>query len=348
LRPERPGPNAETRITAFHVLRAAARAGMATRDLARALAVDGAAPPDLHDYVASEKVYALWETVMRELRDPGFPVRVAMIPRAEMRSLVALLATSMPTLEGAARSMTKHWHAVSSTTRWSFARVRGGATLTLTGLDPARLGERCAAEFAVADAIATARGGVGPAFSPSEVRFAHAAPADVRAHRAAFGCPVRFGARATQISLSAAALRLPLATDVPALAAALEAQLRRAVGDAPASDARTGALREAVADLLLGGRRPSIAAAAQRLAVSARTLQRQIRGEGATFQGILADVQRAMAFELLADRAQARTMKEIAHLLGFSGTRAFDRAFRRWAGETPSDYAASQLTSSQR
>ncbi len=339
-----PSPGAETLITAFHVIRAAERAGMDGARLARQLGIQRAAPPNLHDYVASEKVYALWEVVMRELRDPGFPVRAAMIPRGEMRSLVALLATSMPTLEGAARSMTTYWRAVSGTTRWEYARTRGGATLTLTGLGAARLGERCSAEYAVSDAIATGRGGAGPSFSPSEVRFAHAAPTDTRAHRAAFGCEVRFGARATQLVLSSAALRTRLATDVPALAATLEAQLRHAVEDAGSTRTREGALREAVADLLLAGQRPQIATAAQRLAVSPRTLQRQIQLEGTTFHAVLAGVQRAIAVELLA--APGRTMKETARLLGFSGTRAFDRAFRRWTGQTPSDYASGGVTSS--
>ncbi len=334
----RPPAGAETAITAFHVIRAAERAGMDGARLSRPLGLDRRRPPDLHEYVPSEKVYALWETVMRELGDPGFPVRAAMIPRAEMRSLVALLATSLPTVEDAARSTTRYWRAVSASTRWELSRTRGGATLTFSGLGTTRLGERCSAEYAVADLIATARGAV-PGFTPSAASFAHSAPTDARPHRAAFGCEVHFSARATGVSLSSAALRVRLSTEVPALANALSSQLRHALDDAPATDASAALLRDAAVDLLLAGQRPSVAAVAQRLAISPRTLQRRIRDDGKTFQAIVADVQRTLAFELLG--APGRAMKETAHLLGFSGTRAFDRAFRRWTGQTPTDYVTS-------
>jgi AraC-like DNA-binding protein len=52
-----------------------------------------------------------------------------------------------------------------------------------------------------------------------------------------------------------------------------------------------------------------------------------------TWQRLLDRTREALAREYLADRALS--LSAIALLLGFSEQSAFQRAFRRWTGETP-------------
>lgn len=69
------------------------------------------------------------------------------------------------------------------------------------------------------------------------------------------------------------------------------------------------------------------------LALSERSLQRQLNEEGVSFNTILEDTRRAMALNYLQNSDMS--VQEIALLLGFRDPSSFFRAFRSWTGRTP-------------
>jgi AraC-like DNA-binding protein len=72
------------------------------------------------------------------------------------------------------------------------------------------------------------------------------------------------------------------------------------------------------------------------MAIGPRTLQRRLRDQGADFKKLVDDTRRRFALRYLGDRKN--TLTEVAYLLGYSEVSAFNRAFKRWTGSTPSDY----------
>jgi AraC-like DNA-binding protein len=58
--------------------------------------------------------------------------------------------------------------------------------------------------------------------------------------------------------------------------------------------------------------------------------------EGVTFQALLAEVRHHLARQYLG--GGQISLAEISLLLGFSESSAFQRAFRKWSGVTPSVY----------
>jgi AraC-like DNA-binding protein len=78
--------------------------------------------------------------------------------------------------------------------------------------------------------------------------------------------------------------------------------------------------------------------------MSARSLQRRLSDEGATFRGLLDGLRCEVAREHLE---RCRTpIAGIAHLTGFSDVSAFTRAATRWFGESPArlrDHASDAL-----
>jgi len=78
---------------------------------------------------------------------------------------------------------------------------------------------------------------------------------------------------------------------------------------------------------------------AARLGMSARSLQRRLREEGASFELLGREVRGRLAEAYLGDRGL--TIGEVAYLLGFSGPSAFSRAFRRWTGQSPQAFRSS-------
>jgi len=67
--------------------------------------------------------------------------------------------------------------------------------------------------------------------------------------------------------------------------------------------------------------------------MSARTLQRRLESEGASFSEIVDGVRERLARQWLGE--EGRSLVEIAFALGFSDLAAFSRAFKRWTGRPP-------------
>lgn len=72
------------------------------------------------------------------------------------------------------------------------------------------------------------------------------------------------------------------------------------------------------------------------LRMSTRTLQRRLNDWGFSFEEIVDDVRRLEAVRRIAAREPAA---EIAFMLGYSDQAHFTRAFRRWTGFAPRQYA---------
>jgi AraC-like DNA-binding protein len=77
---------------------------------------------------------------------------------------------------------------------------------------------------------------------------------------------------------------------------------------------------------------------ARSLGMSARNLQRHLAAEGTSFKELLNDARISLARSYVAEGRLSVT--EIAFLLGFADTSTFSRAFRRWTGKSPREYAA--------
>ncbi len=78
------------------------------------------------------------------------------------------------------------------------------------------------------------------------------------------------------------------------------------------------------------------AALAEKLHLSLRSLQRLVGQHGKELREMLEDVREANAKRLLAN--SDLSVDAIAQLLGYSDDRAFRRSFKRWAGQSPSQY----------
>ena len=75
---------------------------------------------------------------------------------------------------------------------------------------------------------------------------------------------------------------------------------------------------------------------ALQLHVSTRTLKRRFAEAGKSFSDLLGEVRKERALLLLGDHRL--NVDAIAAELGYSDVANFARAFRRWTGETPSEY----------
>jgi AraC-like DNA-binding protein len=110
----------------------------------------------------------------------------------------------------------------------------------------------------------------------------------------------------------------------------------------------TTSLRKRVEELLastLSSVRPSAAAIAASLGITEQTLYRRLKAEGTIFEEVLAGVRYKLARHWLGGKKMR--VKDTAYRLGYSDPAAFSRAFKRWSGVSPEEYARQQNGSAE-
>jgi AraC-like DNA-binding protein len=190
-------------------------------------------------------------------------------------------------------------------------------------------------EFGMAGTLNILRMMAGSAWTPQEIQFAHASPAQTSEHIRIFRAPVVFGCAANALVFGREFLEGQVLAADRRLYPILKQYIERILSEIPHEDDVLTTLRATVAECMRDGN-VKIARVAKKMALSPRTLQRRLREHGFEFKVFVDDTRRRFAVSYLRDRKNCLT--EIAFLLGYSELSAFNRAFRRWTGTTPLDY----------
>ncbi|MBR9920488.1 MAG: AraC family transcriptional regulator [Bacteroidetes bacterium] len=94
-------------------------------------------------------------------------------------------------------------------------------------------------------------------------------------------------------------------------------------------------IHQLIKDALPGGI-PSLIEVAEHLGMSARTLKRRLAEKELSFRDLVQKIQREIAVDRIRNTNQS--MAEIAFQTGFSEQSSFNRAFKRWTGQSPADF----------
>ena len=168
----------------------------------------------------------------------------------------------------------------------------------------------------------------------ANTRLQFAPPPHADSYRVLFDGPVHFDAPHSLLSFDVGYLQLPLRRDE----AALQRMLQRALLLTVRPYRRDRLLIEKVRQTL--AEHPEHSRNADDLAawlnISARTLHRQLKEEGANLQQLKDIVRRNTATDLLM--RTKRPVKQIADEVGFLNEKSFMRAFKKWTGQTPDEF----------
>jgi len=188
-----------------------------------------------------------------------------------------------------------------------------------------------ASDFALGTAYRVLTGAAGGRWQPSSVHVTRAPPGDPAIWRRFFAAPVAFESSFYGFACPSAALDEPNPRADPTMAD----HVRRLLDlvDLPGEDASvTDRTRRAIALLLPRGQ-TGLAQIATYLAMSPRSLQRNLADERQTFAGVLGEVRRELAQTYLA--GSGRSITQISEELGYASPSAFTRWFSAEFGCAP-------------
>ena len=168
-------------------------------------------------------------------------------------------------------------------------------------------------------------------------QVSHAQPAYSELYEELLGIPVEFDCACNAMEIDPSLLELKLNPRCNYVFGVL----RRQADDLLADLKATQTVRADVESRLIPGLHTgdvSLASVAAEMGKSEQALYRALKAENVGFREILDDLRERLAVDYL--RGGKVTVNEVAYLVGFSDPSAFSRAFKRWSGESPSQFVA--------
>jgi AraC-like DNA-binding protein len=175
----------------------------------------------------------------------------------------------------------------------------------------------------------------GRELGPYAFYFKHAAPEYAAEYRTVFGVDPHFGASHNGFVFR----REIMAWRKPWADPALFGMLGRLAEMTLATLPRSQSMRHRVQDILREGLAEGcgdLVGVAKSLGLGGATLRRRLADEGTTFSQVLEQLRREQSRDLL--QRQELSVAQVAFRLGFAHAPAFHRAFKRWFGQSPSEF----------
>ena len=195
-------------------------------------------------------------------------------------------------------------------------------------------------DFVVALLVTKARRDTAIDDLVAEVQFAHEPTTYQSEYERVFGVKVTFAAPCTAIMMKRERLDAPMQHANPRVSAAFEHQVRRLLEKLQKNRTVRGRVRELVfAELSRGDF--TMESIARKLAMSVATLRRRLEEEDSRFSEIVDALREELARQYLREKTHATS--EVAFLLGFADVVSFHKAFKRWTGQTPTEFRAGEV-----
>jgi AraC-like DNA-binding protein len=256
--------------------------------------------------------------------------------RCEEYGAFGLAWKSAPNLRGSCERSERYARVLTSVATYTVDETGEGVYFRLhRDGDRGQLGLRLSNEATIASIAAISQEVSTSTFRPLAICFSHDGPGPTAAHEAHFGCPVRFGAGLDGLLVSPGTMQAPNRVGDPDIVRFFDTHLESEVAKLDDDAALERRVRVHVSRSLSQGI-PTVSDVAKHFGMSGRTLQRRLTDRGYSFQALVDEARRELAERLLKETSYP--LAEVAFLTGFSEQSAFNRAFKRWAGQTPRSF----------
>lgn len=317
------------------LLDACARLGLDTAEILDAAGLDAAVVQDPDARIPIAQVEALWRKASELSNDPHLALHAIEVLPFGAYHVIDLLGLSAPTVGAALAKVSDYFPLINDAFRLPFAVGERHVSFSVEAPSRPSALTPAYAEYTLAAVYLRTRAATNVPYRLEGVEFAHPRPTDASEHERVFGCPVRFGAGICRLVMAREVWDTPCSGRDPALFQLLDVHAKTLLDRLAAP----GDMRAVVGDAIeaeLSGGDPRLDSVARRLAMSPRTLQRRLKEQGVLFGDLLDAMRFEAAKTYLARRDIAS--REVAYLLGFAEQSSFNRAFKRWAGQTPAEF----------
>jgi len=303
-----------------------------TLAMASALDPETLGDPDAH--IPIELYLAIEAEAERATGDALFGLHMGEHAVSGSWSILGSMMMNCETLAEAFEKSARYCRIIGDPVKGRSYRSGGLIHLTLESCSPFLRLSRHSYECALSSLVAMMRDLTGADIGPTEVGIPGPEPTESAEYRRVFRCPVRFGSTGYRMIIDPAIGAVRLRYPNPGLLAKLEEYAADLLSAPEAEDRVAREVTRRIASRLSDGGL-SIGIVARDMAMSVRTLQGRLAGEGRRFVDLVAETRLDFAKRYLR---QGHTVDEITCLLGFAEPSVFRKAFKKWTGMTPGEF----------
>lgn len=304
------------------ILEASLRHGVAVPEPLRASLIQSARVP-----MAQQD--ALWSLFASGTQDPLAALRVGTDLQAGQLDVVGMLLLSCDTLGDGLEVLTEYAPIVGDNAR--FEVVTDARSVALRYLPEYAVCLEQRVEAALGCVVCLSRWMTHGRFRARVVHFAHAPRAKAADYEALLGCPVQFGQAFNAVVMDPPELKHRLMQ----AGKSMHTHLRR-LADEMLHSLAHGSVSAQVRQLIRENPRWGKERIGDHLGMSGRNLNRKLAAEAISFKGL----REALVYDMAAQALRSgQGVAAVSDKMGFSDETAFSRAFRRWSGQTPAQFA---------
>lgn len=284
--------------------------------------------------VPADEFFKLHEMVDEKL-GPGFSVRVGQQMKIEDYGVLGLSWRTCSWAGEIFDRSERYFKLLSNTYVFKVDKKEDISTVYLMR-EPYRRGLELSNEATLSATVVVLKAMTETDISPIEVSFKHSPPVDLSSYEEAFQCRLLFNQRNYSITYKTSDLEIRTAKADASINSFLVARVEEETSGLLVSGNKLlYDVEQLIRDALASGI-PSIHHIAEHMGMSNRTLTRRLTETEFSYRDIIKKVQEEVAKELL--KKSKRSIAEIAFETGFSEQSSFNRAFRRWTGQSPVEF----------
>ncbi|KAA3610450.1 MAG: AraC family transcriptional regulator [Calditrichaeota bacterium] len=318
------------------VLRTADQLGLDKNLLIKQLGIDNDVLQKSENYIPCSVHGKLLELVVQKTGLSHFPIECGRNFEPGNLNILGYLISNAPNMRAAYNFGARFDQIVGDGMKFSFEETEeyiiNYVDVTAPELEPYK---RYCAEACTAQVATLKRQVIGKDINPVKVHFQHSEPKNLQPYLDFFKCDVMFDQERNCIFFPVSIMDEPISHANPDLFIMFQKYAEDTLENIGTRNLITQAVSKTLIELLPTNN-ATLEIVANRMAVGIRTLQRQLKLEGNTFNEVLKKVRKEMAERQLQN--STIPISEISYLLGFSEPSIFHRSFKKWTGQTPGDF----------
>jgi AraC-like DNA-binding protein len=304
-------------------------------NIALAIGLDSAQLRDPEAHVNYDQYVAIWSEVIRRTGDTYIGLHAAERVSNEQLGVVAHACLLCSNLGQALDLFLRYSRLTNDALDIHIEHADDEVRLSFDlGFSPWAL-PRPEVEFVLAVTCHSISRALGRKIHPIEARFRHTEPPKLGEYKRTFGNNLVFGHRTNELVFPSALLEESSSISDPAACADMEKRFAEMIKKLSPADPLIEKLRWTVFNAL-GVGDVSFQSISRRMNISAAKLRKELASRKTSFRFLVNAIRRDIALVYLEDRSWS--LADVAFVLGFSDTSSFNRSFRGWTGETPTEY----------
>lgn len=288
--------------------------------------------------VPFEKSYRAWEIAVEQTGDHHLGLHIGEHTNPSIMGLVGYLMQSCPNLEEAFRSVCSFSVVATDMFAYSISTTGNEARLTFQPCDPwvriSPMSARQAVEQAMAGTLNIFRMLAGNKIFPHQVLLGYGRQKNLSEYERIFQAPVKWNAPSNTLVFTHRQLQTPVLSYDESMMGVFCDLIKKRFAKVETDTFENRIKREIMTTFK--GQLPSIESMAACFNMTVRSFQRKLEEEDLSYRQLCSGLGKDFATSLLS--TQHAKVAEVASALGYGDTRAFQRAFKSWTGQTPREF----------